>query len=190
MHAIGIKALCGKCTHYIILEADSCTFDGKACGTTNGKNVGSDGIKITPYVPIPGFSENMGDYGPGDRGWFVFAGGHALKITVTKVNQDPKAAPMMNDLATVPKMCTNKAMGLCSTTASTKDKLLMSFAESYNKRHAKDAKKGDKTINLLAPQAPGDVPLLGNETYTPLTASSTPPAIPGLAGMSCPAVSK
>ena len=121
MAAVGITATGGDSTHEIVLKGDSCTIDGEACGTEEGKNVGTDGVMLVPYTPGAKGQPSMGDFGPGVKGWYVYAAGFKANVTKTV---GPDGEDMMNLIVATPPMCTSGASGLCTTSASTADKKL------------------------------------------------------------------
>ena len=133
MQAVGIKAQGRAVTHDIILHGANCTLDGTICGTTNGQNVGTDGVKIIPYTPVEGLNPYMGEYGPGLYGWYIYAGGYAINVTMTKPTEDTFA---MNLIAHTPPMCTAGASGLCMESNTTKDETIKMFAADYARRSA------------------------------------------------------
>ena len=133
MQAVGIKAQGRAVTHDIILHGANCTLDGTICGTTNGQNVGTDGVKIIPYTPVEGLNPYMGEYGPGLYGWYIYAGGYAINVTMTKPTEDTFA---MNLIARTPPMCTAGASGLCMESNTTKDETIKMFAADYARRSA------------------------------------------------------
>jgi hypothetical protein len=149
MSAIGVKAAGGENNHTIIFENDKCTWAGKACGTTVGENVGSDGVTLIPYIPAKG-AEAMGDFGPGEFGWYVYSMGFSINVTVTKpssasglTGMHGQAPYMMNVIAKGPEMCTAKAEGLCTKSASNADKALQLFAEDALARRTEAAEMAE-----------------------------------------------
>jgi hypothetical protein len=135
MSAVGIMAAGGDETHVIILEGESCTLDGEKCREQDGKNVGTDGVKLIPYTP-PADGEAMGHNGPGIKGWYIYASGFAVNVTVTvPVDSDP-GPYTMNVITSAPPMCTSEATGLCMTEATTTDSALQAYAADYLTRRA------------------------------------------------------
>jgi hypothetical protein len=205
MAAIGIEAVGGTSNHIIILEEDKCTLDGRPCGTfescnaTNshcGKNVGVDGVKLIPYQPIPGTSENMGEFGPGSKGWYVYAMGFAVNVTVTYPSAGSEAPGryMMNVITAAPPMCTSDSTGLCSTTAATSDTALQAYAAAYSNEHAVNTPKKHQPFGkkghpggkhagalLAASEMFDSVP-----TMPSYPALSTDKILTGLGGLICP----
>ena len=185
MMAVAITATGGEKTHEIVLQGDGCTLDGAACGDAEGKNVGTDGVTLVPYTPGAKGQPAMGDFGPGVKGWYVYAGG--FKVNVTKT-VGPDGEAMMNLFAAAPPMCTSGASGLCTTTVSNADAKLQAFAAEYLTSKAKKdapAKKRRGQQDQQELLAPDSVPEL--DTYPNLVPAKT---ISGLNGLSCPASQK
>jgi len=156
MQAVGIKAQGRAVTHDIILHGANCTLDGTICGTTNGQNVGTDGVKIIPYTPIEGLNPYMGEYGPGLYGWYIYSGGYAINVTMTKPTEDTFA---MNLISHTPPMCTAGASGLCMESNTTKDETIKVYAADYARRSALAVLKStakssriQKALSVLAPE--------------------------------------
>lgn len=180
MMAVAITATGGEKTHEIVLQGDGCTLDGAACGDAEGKNVGTDGVTLVPYTPGAKGQPAMGDFGPGVKGWYVYAGG--FKVNVTKT-VGPDGEAMMNLIAAAPPMCTSGATGLCTTTVSNADAKLQAFAAEYlTSKAKKDAPAKKRRRGQQELLAPDSVPEL--DSYPHLVPAKT---ISGLNGLSCPA---
>ena len=148
-----------------------------------GMNVGSDGVTLIPYIPSAE-DEAMGDFGPGDFGWYLYSMGFSINVTVTKPTKDSamhgQAPYMMNVITRGPEMCTSKAEGLCTETAATADAALQAFAEDYLTRRTKADERAEAAEQGVVLKE-SDVPTL--TAHPPLKKQN---AMPELASLACP----
>jgi len=166
MDAIAVVAQGGSETHEVVLgPGATCTIDGVACSGVQGLNQGTDGVTLVPYTPTTVYQgyPSMGEYGVGVTGWYVYAGGFKVNVTMTV---GPDGENMMNMIAAAPPMCLSNVTGLCATTAT-------DFTE-----HQKTGLKGRKQAALVADELPTKLP-----TYPGLDSGNM---LPGLSGLSCP----
>jgi hypothetical protein len=154
VQAIGIMAS-GERTSEITFTTPAvskkvCMFDGDKCkgheDAEYGENLGKRGIKIYKYTPVEGVHPYMGEYGVGSTGFYVYASGFAINITMTSPSSDVDA---LNMIVSAPDTCLLDASGLCTLNSNTTDAKIQAYHNDYMMRLAKKTKnaaalKGDE----------------------------------------------